>query len=296
VTEVAKGLDTIWALAWDPQGHLWYTQRPGQLAQVNGSSTSVAGVTERGEGGLMGLEIDGSGRMFLMYTAGDENRVVRLESDGKQTVLVSGIQAGTIHNGGRIRLGPDGMLYVGTGDAGNGGSARPGAGGLNGRILRVNPDSGATEVLSAGHRNPQGLCFAPDGKLYSTEHGPDRGDEINIITNGENGGWPETTGNGIHNYTPTIAPAGCVIYNATLIPQWRGSLLFVTLKDSSLRRLTLGSDGKVAGEEILYRGEYGRLRDVAVGPDGAVYLATSNRDGRGSPQDGDDRILRITPA
>jgi glucose/arabinose dehydrogenase len=295
VTEVARDLDTVWSLAWDPEGKLWYTERPGFVSQLGGPTVQVEGVVESREGGLMGLEIDEEGRFFLMYTAADENRVVRLEPDGSQTVLVDGIAAGSSHHdGGRIRLGPGGSLFVSTGDAGVDEVAQD-PDSLNGKILRVDPASGELTIFSAGHRNAQGLCFAPDGRFYSTEHGPDRGDEINILAEGENGGWPDVVGNGIWNYTPTIAPAGCAYYDAELIPQWRGSLLFVTLKDQSLRRLSLAEDGSVEGEEVLYRGEFGRLRDVAVGPDGAVYLATSNHDGRGDPQDGDDRILRIGP-
>lgn len=294
VTEVARGRDTVWALAWDPQGRLWFTERPGRLTRLGGPTRAIEGVIENGEGGLMGLEIDDRGRIYLMYTAADENRIVRLEPDGSEEVLVDGIAAAPIHDGGRIRLGPDGMLYAGTGDAGEGALAQD-PGSLNGKILRIDPETGETDVFSRGRRNAQGLCFDADGRLLSTEHGPDRGDEINVVEQGSDGGWPKTTGNGIRNYTPTIAPAGCAVYDADLIPQWKGSLLFVTLKDESLRRLTLAEDARVEGEEILYRGELGRLRDVRVGPDGAVYLATSNRDGRGEPRDGDDRILRIAP-
>jgi glucose/arabinose dehydrogenase len=294
VTEIATGLETVWALAWDPDGRLWFTERPGRLTRLDGPTRTIEGVVENGEGGLMGLEIDDRGRFYLMYTAADENRIVRLEPDGSQTVLVDGIAAASIHDGGRIRLGPDGMLYAGTGDAGEGALAQD-PGSLNGKILRIDPDGGETAVFSSGRRNAQGLCFDPEGRLLSTEHGPERGDEVNVVEEGSDGGWPETTGNGITNYTPTIAPAGCVVYDAELIPQWTGSLLFVTLKDESLRRLTLAEDGTVGDEEILYQGELGRLRDVAVGPDGAVYLATSNQDGRGRPREGDDRILRIAP-
>ena len=296
VSVVAHNLDTVWALAWDSSGKLWYTERPGRLTRLGDAPRTIAGVEERGEAGLMGLESDRQNRIYLMYTASDGNRIVRLNADGSQTVLVKGIRAASIHDGGRLRFGPDGMLYATTGDAGDGDLARPNSGTLNGRILRIDPNTGRYSVFSTGHRNPQGLCFAPDGRLFSTEHGPDRGDEINIITQGSDGGWPDTTGNGIHNYTPTIAPAGCTFYTGDLIPQWKGSLLFVTLKDNSLRRLTFNSDGKVAGEEVLYKGEFGRLRDVRVGPDGAVYLATSNRDGRGNPGPDDDRILKLAPA
>jgi len=227
-----------------------------------------------------------------MYTATNENRIVRLEKDGSQTVLVKGIAAAAIHDGGRLRFGPNGKLYASTGDAADGNRAQDPKS-LNGRILEIDPETKDMRVFSTGHRNVQGLCFDPAGRLLSTEHGPERGDEIGVIAEGSNGGWPQTAGNAVHNYTPTFAPAGCVLYNADLIPQWKGSMLFVTLKDSSLRRLTFAEDGSVEHEEILFKNRFGRLRDVAVGPDGAVYLATSNSDGRGEPGDRDDRILRV---
>ena len=294
VTVVARNLDTVWSLAWDPGGTLWYTERSGRLGRVGGPPRRVEGVSEAGEAGLMGLEIDRQGRMFLMYSSANDNRVVRLEPDGSQQVLVDGIARSTIHDGGRLRFGPDGQLYASTGDAAEPDLAAD-DGSRNGKVLRVDPESGREAVFSKGHRNVQGLCFAPDGRLFATEHGPTGRDEVNILREGFDGGWPETAGNGIRNYTPSVAPAGCTVYSADLIPQWKGSLLFVTLRGQSLRRLTV-SGGTVTGEEVLYDGEYGRLRDVAVGPDGAVYLATSNRDGRGSPADEDDRILRIAPA
>lgn len=294
VTEVARDLRTVWALAWDPAGSLWYTERGGRLTKLGERALSIAGVRESGEAGLMGLEIDDRGRRFVMYTGADDNRIVRLEADGSQRVLVSGIAKASIHDGGRLRFGPDGMLYAGTGDAGQPSRAQDG-GSLNGKVLRVDPDGGGATVFSHGHRNVQGLCFAPDGRLLATEHGPDRGDEINVLTSGLDGGWPDDVGNGIKNYTPTIAPAGCEVYGAVLIPPWKNSMLFATLKGRTLHRLSFRSDGSVASEEMLLDGVFGRLRDVRTGPDGAVYLATSNRDGRGSPEAGDDRILRIAP-
>lgn len=295
VSEVATGLDTVWSLAWDPSGTLWYTERPGRLTRLGEASRPVAGVVEGGEGGLMGLEIDDQGRIFLMYTGATDNRVVRLEPGGNQTVLVEGIAKAEIHNGGRLRFGPTGDLFAATGDAGRPELA-PDPASLNGKVLRLDPDAGAPEVHSRGHRNVQGLCVAGDGRLFATEHGPDRGDEINVLVPGFDGGWPATVGTGIQNYTPPIAPSGCAVYEANLIPGWRGSLLFTTLRGQDLRRLTFAADGSVSGEEVLFDGELGRLRDVRVGPDGAVYLATSNRDGRGSPGESDDRILRIAPA
>jgi glucose/arabinose dehydrogenase len=172
VSVVADKLDTVWALAWDSSGALWYTERPGRLTRLGDAPRTIAGVEERGEAGLMGLEIDRENRIYLMYTASDGNRIVRLNGDGSQTTLVRGIRAASIHDGGRLRLGPDGMLYATTGDAGDGDLARPNSGALNGRILRIDPNSGKYSVFSTGHRNPQGLCFSPDGRLFSTELGP----------------------------------------------------------------------------------------------------------------------------
>ena len=295
VTEVARGLRVPWSLAWDSSGAMWFTERPGRLTKLNGPSRDIAGVSPVGEAGLMGLEIDRQGRMFLMYTAAQDNRIVRLEADGSQKVLVSGIARAAIHDGGRLRFGPDGTLYASTGDAGQTGLA-PNPSSLNGKVLKVDPDNGGATVFSRGLRNPQGLCFAPGGRFLSTEHGPTGNDEVNVLTEGFDGGWPGTAGNGIRNYSPSVAPAGCVVYDANLIPQWKGSMLFGTLRGQGLRRLTFAADGSVAGEEVLYEGEYGRIREVAVGPDGAVYFTTSNQDGRGTVQPGDDRIMRIGPA
>jgi glucose/arabinose dehydrogenase len=295
VTEVARGLEVPWALAWDPAGALWFTERTGGLTRLGGPRRDIAGVTPIGEGGLMGLEFDRQGRTYLMYTAAQDNRVVRLEADGSQKVLVSGIPRGAIHDGGRLRFGPDGTLYAATGDAGQT-SLAPNPSSLAGKVLRVDTENGGSTVFSRGHRNPQGLCFDPAGRFLSTEHGPSGNDEVNVLRDGFDGGWPATSGNGIRNYSPSVAPAGCAVYNADLIPQWKGSMLFGTLRGEGLRRLTFAADGSVAGEEVLYQGEYGRIRDVAVGPDGAVYFTTSNQDGRGRPRDGDDRILRIGPA
>ena len=295
VQEVARGLDTVWSVAWDRGGSLWYTERPGRLTKLGDHPQRIDGVEEVGEGGLMGLEIDGLGRKFVMYTGAEDNRVVRLEPDGSQHVLVKGITKADFHNGGRLRFGPDGALYASTGDASQRGLA-PRRESHNGKVLRIDPDTGSVTAFTSGHRNVQGLCFASDGRFLATEHGPDGDDEVNELRDGLVGGWPATTGNGIKNYQSSVAPAGCAVYEANLIPPWRGSLLFATLRGSSLRRLTFAPDGSVRNEEVLLNGRLGRLRDVSVGPDGAVYVATSNQDGRIEPRPGDDRIVRIAPA
>jgi glucose/arabinose dehydrogenase len=295
-SDVVTGLDTPWSMAFDRDGKLWFTERPGRVRRQGDSPETIDGVVEQGESGLMGIAFDRAGRRYLWYTTATDNRLVRFDAPGAPpAVVVSGLKKAQIHDGGRLALGPDGALYIGTGDAAQSELAQDDRS-QNGKILRVDTTTGQSTVFSKGHRNVQGLCFAASGRFLSTEHGPDRGDEINDLHQGDNGGWPGTSGNGIKNWTPTIAPAGCAVYEADLIPGWKGSMLFVTLKDKDLRRLTFNPDGSVASEEVLFDDTFGRLRDVVVAPDGSVYVATSNKDGRGSPLAGDDRIIRIAPA
>ncbi|HEV8622963.1 MAG TPA: PQQ-dependent sugar dehydrogenase, partial [Acidimicrobiia bacterium] len=235
-SDIATGLDTPWSMAFDKDGKLWFTERPGRVRRLGEAPENVAGVVETGESGLMGIAFDRAGRRYLWYTTATDNRLVRYDAPGAPpTVLVSGLKKAQIHDGGRLALGPDGALYVGTGDAAQQDLAQD-DGSLNGKVLRVDTTIGRASVFSKGHRNVQGLCFAASGRFLSTEHGPDRGDEINDLHQGDNGGWPSTTGNGIKNWTPTIAPAGCAVYDADLIPGWKGSMLFVTLKEQDLRR------------------------------------------------------------
>jgi aldose sugar dehydrogenase len=295
-SDVVTGLDTVWSMAFDRDGKLWFTERSGRVRRQGDEPETIEGVVEEGESGLMGIAFDRAGRRYLWYTTANDNRLVRYDAPGAPpTVLVSGLKKAQIHDGGRLAVGPDGALYVGTGDASERDLAQDDKS-LNGKVLRVDTTTGQASIFSKGHRNVQGLCFAASGRFLATEHGPDRGDEINELRQGMNGGWPGTTGNGIKNWTPTIAPAGCAVYEADLIPGWKGSMLFVTLKEKDLRRLTFNADGSVASEEILFDDTFGRLRDVVVAPDGSVYIATSNKDGRGSPLAGDDRIIRIAPA
>jgi glucose/arabinose dehydrogenase len=254
------------------------------------------------------------------------NRLVRMRWDGQSLgtpeALLSNIPASGIHDGSRLVIGPDRFLYMTTGDASNGNLAQD-KNTLAGKVLRLTLDGApapgnpfGTSIYSFGHRNPQGLVFHPTtGALYSTEHGPSDNDEVNRIVAGRNYGWPTVHGacdddvgserqfcqandvvEPLVTWTPTIAPAGADFYLADLIPQWKGSLLFTSLRGEALYRLTLSSDGqRVTAKETLFEGQYGRLRDVLVAPDGSVYLATSNRDGRGSPAADDDRILRVHP-
>jgi glucose/arabinose dehydrogenase len=328
---VAQGLEVPWSLAFAPDGRLFFTERPGRVRVVWGGKLladpwAQIEVARRGEGGLLGLALDPefsrTGYVYIYYTYRDvvgrlRSRVVRLQDrDGRaweEKVILEGIPGSGIHNGGRLRFGPDGKLYITTGDAADSSLAQD-LSSLAGKILRLNPDGSVPEdnpffgspVYSYGHRNPQGLDWHPDtGTLVASEHGPRGQDEVNVIVPGGNYGWPAVTGEQRdpqfisplrQTGQETWAPSGASFYTGSLFPQWRGDLFIATLRGMHLHRLRLdASTTRVVEEEVLFRGELGRLRDVVVGPDGALYLATSNRDGRGSPMAEDDRILRVAP-
>lgn len=287
-------------------------------------------VAETGEAGLLGLTADPNFAqnrfVYAAYTyrsaAGDlQNRLVRLRdnpSTGKGTfdkVLLDGVAANRFHDGGRVKFGPDGKLYWAMGDAQNTSRAQD-LSSPNGKILRLNPDGTIpsdnpfpnSPIYSYGHRNPQGLAWQPGtGRLYATEHGPSalQGcclDEVNFIEAGKNYGWPLIRGDQrrdgmvapvLHSgERETWAPAG-----ATFVTRgpWGGSLLFTGLRGQALYQLILdsGNPTKVASFGRLFGGQFGRLRDVVEGPDRALYILTSNRDGRGRPTPDDDRLLRI---
>ena len=329
VEVVATDLQVPWALAFAPDGRLFFTERPGRVrvivgGQVQAEPVALLPAAETGEAGLMGLALDPAfqqnGHLYVMYTyrnsaGGLTNRVSRLtESQGRagnETVLLDNLPGATIHDGGRIRFGPDGKLYVTLGDATNT-SLPQRLDSPAGKILRINADGSipsdnpfpGSPVYSLGHRNPQGLTWHPTtGLLFSTEHGPVGNDEVNIIRAGSNYGWPIVSGSGgspqfadpILVFNPAVAPTGATFYNGSQLFPWRGSLFFTTLRGQHLHRVTLGGPGfeDVVGQERLFEGEFGRLRDVVEGPDGFLYFTTSNRDGRGSPRAGDDKILRI---
>jgi glucose/arabinose dehydrogenase len=328
---IASGLDTPWALAFAPDGRLFVTERGGQLRVIEHGQlrseplATLADVRESAEGGLMGLAVDpnfpAEPYLYTMYTYegsnGPRNRVVRLRLDEnsarEDAVLIDDLPASRIHDGGRVEFGPDGLLYVSAGDAAEPSRAQDG-GSPAGKILRIgrdgsipadNPNAGSP-VYSLGHRNSQGFAWQPgSGRLYATEHGPSGNDEVNLLEPGQNYGWPDAQGpdhpapfrTPLAVYSPAVAPAGATFYDSEAIPQWRGSFFFASLRGEHLRRLVFdeADPRRIVADEQLYQREYGRLRDVAQGPDGALYVATSNRDGRGSPSADDDRVLRIAP-
>jgi glucose/arabinose dehydrogenase len=325
VTTVASGLRIPWEIAFLPDGRALVTERPGavRLLGVDGKlerrPVAQIEVSPQGEGGLLGLALDPSfdrnRYVYLYFTTPDEMRLERWRLTAghlrRQASLVSGIKSGQVHDSGRIAFGPDRRLYVATGDAGQPELAQDPAS-LNGKFLALSPHQyrgagGRPQIISSGHRNPQGFDWQMGtNRLFATEHGPsgfdgpEGYDEINEIVKGRNYGWPTVIGTGnpgftdpIQLYQAPIAPSG-----ATFVTRagssWRGSFIFACLRGQELRRLVLNGD-RVVTDEALLTGRYGRLRTVVEGPGGALYVLTSNTDGRGIARPGDDRILRITP-
>ena len=326
VQTVATGLEIPWEIAFLPDGRALVTERPGRVRllgrdrRLRRRPVATVPVRAYGEGGLLGLALDPrfarNRFVYLYYTTARGMRLERRRFSngrlGRGRSLVEGIEAGRVHDSGRIAFGPDGHLYVATGDAGDGELAqRPDS--LNGKFLALSPHQyrragGRPEIISRGHRNPQGFDWQPgSGRLIATEHGPSEGidgpegyEEINHIVQGGNYGWPRVYGFDhaafdapLRVYRQPLAPSG-----GTFVTRrgsaWAGSFVFACLRGEQLRRLEF-RNGRIVADHPLLRRRFGRLRTVVEGPDGALYVLTSNRDARGTPRAGDDRILRIVP-
>lgn len=321
VSVIAEGLEVPWDVAFLPDGTLLVTERPGRLRIFRDGvmqTIIIPAIVERGESGLLGMALhprfEENRFIYLYHTiqseSGITNRVVRyvLENDAleRPEVIVDSIPEARFHSGGRIAFGPDGMLYVTTGDAIVPRLAQDTTS-LAGKILRIHDDGSVpddnpfgNEVYSYGHRNPQGITWDSDGRLWSTEHGRSGVqsglDEINLIIRGGNYGWPESEGDTVRE--GTIAPALHSGANETWAPASAaysdGSIFFGGLRGVTLYEAVIES-GRVVSLERHFVGEFGRIRTVVAGPDGMLYLTTSNRDGRGPSRDGDDKIIRINP-
>lgn len=335
-----EDLQVPWSLIFLPDGRALVSERPGTVRLIEGGKVlerpyARLDVAHTGEGGLMGLAIHPDfpkePYVYAMHTyrrgEGLYNRVVRLKHRGMEgemdRVVLDNIPGARLHNGGRIAFGPDGNLYVATGENFESDLAQD-LNSLGGKILRVTPDGKVppdnpfkgSPVYSYGHRNPQGLAWQPStGRLFASEHGPSGEfgrfghDEINIIVKGGNYGWPKVIGaGGMKEYVDPIVvwkkatpPSGMTFYKGDLIGHLKGDLLVATLRSESLIRLKFAGKGeRVVLIERWFTnpsggGKYGRTRDVVEGPDGALYFLTNNTDGRGSPRNGDDRIYRIVP-
>lgn len=340
VSVVTSGLEAPWGLAFTPSGGALVTERDSRRLLWVDPSGAVEEVWrmpagESEEGALLGITLSPSyesdGLVYAWLWTGSEGRVVRFrlderaggvvvaENEKPETVL-GGIPADTRYHGGRIEFGPDGMLYVATGDTvevstgeATGDDAQD-LGSLAGKILRVAPDGSVpsnnpfpgSPVWSSGHRNPQGLAWDARGRLYAAELGDDVYDEVNRIERGGNYGWPHVEGKGgedqgyvdpITTFAPSEAsPSGATFLVSGAMSEWEGNLFVAGLRGERLWRLVLDEDGNVAEREELLQDEADRLRNVAQAPDGSLWVLTSNRDGRrDNPDPEDDRILRIGP-
>ncbi|CAB4911592.1 unannotated protein [freshwater metagenome] len=314
---VATGLNTPWSIVFLPDDSALVSERGGVIKRIakNGRRATtlarVPGVAEGGEGGLLGLAVSptyAKDRLVYAYlTTARDNRIVRFRLTAstrriQPRTVVAGLDSAQIHNGGRLAFGPDGKLYATVGDAGNT-SASQDRGSQNGKILRMNPTGSVpsdnpiegSRVFSLGHRNPQGLAFDRAGRLWAPEFGQNTFDEVNLVEKGKNYGWPEVEGRGdtdggrytnpqVTWSTSESSPSGAAIVGSTLYVAGLGGE----------RLWTIPLRGKRAGKPTASLvGRYGRIRAVTAAPDGSLWIGTSNRDGRGDPRSGDDRILRL---
>jgi glucose/arabinose dehydrogenase len=338
VETVVSGLEVPWSIVWTPDGRMIFSERPGRVRVFQNGKLRpeplfvVPDVEPSGESGLMSLALHpqfaSNHWLYLSYAYkgdGQQVRVVRYrESDAGLTdrkVIIENIPAAQFHAGCRLRFGPDGKLYITTGDATERELAQR-LDSLAGKTLRLNDDgtvpsdnpfvgqvNARPEIWTYGNRNGQGIDFQPGTNLcFETEHGPSGfdgpggGDEVNILEKGKNYGWPlihhtatrASMESPLLEYTPACAPGSGMFYRGNAFPQFKGNFFFGCLAGKRLIRVVL--DGRrIVSQENLLAGKYGRIRDVAEGPDGNLYFSTSNRDGRGSPASDDDRIIRLTP-
>lgn len=328
VEVVATNLQIPWSLVFAPDGRLFVTERPGRVRILNLSAgtselaLTVEDVRAEGEGGLLGLALDpdfAQTRLVYLYhtaTSGGRpvNRVVRYREVSnrlvERVVLLDDIPASAIHDGGRLRFGPDNLLYITAGDAANTSLAQDLAS-LAGKILRLNRDGTTprenpfgSPVYSWGHRNPQGIDWHPaTGDLWASEHGSSGNDEINVIDRAVNYGWPRIEGaetlagmaTPITSFSPAIAPSGASFYRGQRFPLFVNNFFVATLRGTHILRVRVDAR-RIVSQERLLTDRYGRIRDVVAGPDGLLYFCTSNNDGRGGVTNGDDRIARLVPA
>ncbi|HEY1041452.1 MAG TPA: PQQ-dependent sugar dehydrogenase [Candidatus Paceibacterota bacterium] len=318
VTEIETNLDTPWEMVELPDKKILVTERNGRMHIVGSNvSFNIPGVIETSEGGLLGMALHPkfveNKFLYIYFTTKANNktvnRVVRYVFDGKSVsgakTIIDAIPAGSVHNGGRIAFGPDGYLYIATGEAGEEKLAQD-INSLGGKILRIKDDGGIpidnpfkNAVYSYGHRNPQGLAWDANDGLWSTEHGrsgvQSGYDELNYIEKGGNYGWPiiegDETKEGMH--VPVLHSGATTTWAPSSLAYLDGKLYFNGLKGKTLYVVPVTSSGKVGELSTMFANTYGRLRAVTSLKDGSLLIATSNKDGRGDPQEGDDKVLKV---
>lgn len=335
---VTTGMDVPWEITWGPDHWIWYSQIKGEIGKINpatGEKTVIHQMdslfTDRTPG-LLGIALHPDQKKFPFLFAlhnqivNDEKIILNVSrfqitgdslTDQKVLLRIPGARG---HNGSRIKVGHDGLVYISSGEAVRANQSQnvndPG-----GKVLRMNIDGtvpannpfSGNPVWAWGFRNPQGLVITGDGRIYTSDHGDATDDEVNWVEKGGNYGWPDVRGicdteeekaycsdsvitESMIHWTPTIAPAGIDYYDHDAISEWKNSLLLTTLKGSSLRVLHLSEDGRsVESKDVLFDHKFGRLRDLCISPEGDVYISTSNRDWNptGTPQENDDRIIRL---
>ena len=325
VDVIVDGLNNPWEIVFGPEGEIFFTERDGRIWKIEnfGEAKVIETFPKSGsmEGGTLGLalhpDFKNNQKIYIYQTNLEleffQNKVFSFTVNGDaltdKQVIIDGIPGAPWHDGGRINFGPDGKLYITTGDAINPGWSQD-LSSLAGKILRINPDGtipddnpfDSSPIFSYGHRNPQGIAWSDGGLFVSSEHGPsgEMGyghDEINVIVKGKNYGWPKVVGDSsddifvnpiIHSGQSTWAPSGMVFFNSDKISSFEGKFLVGALRGQHLMVVNVAEDGSLISTEKMFEGDFGRIRTAQIGPDGVLYLLTANGD--------NDKIIRISEA
>ncbi len=339
--EIAVGLQVPWEMLWGPDDHIWLTERRGVVRRLNPETGVITEILDiqslvesEAEPGLLGMalapDFANDPSVYLVYTYLESTfslgeKLVKYTWDGSQlsneVTILDGISAAGIHNGSRLLFTPDNKLLMTTGDVGSGNLSQN-LDRLNGKLLRINPDGSIPDdnpfensyVYTFGHRNSQGLAYGPDGLLFSSEHGAQSSDELNLIEEGRNYGWPTVQGmcntnveinfceannvrEPLSEYTPCVAVNDLVYYNHSAIPEWEGKLLMAVLggfvQRPRISVITLTEDNMNVESQAEYFDDYGRIRDICINPhDGSIYFATNGPD---YPSSGPNKIIQYIP-